>query len=145
MKKESRKTVVIAVGASLAFVAIAVIAGIASENKGRAQQEAPATKVEQIVEPAKPDTAEEQEPSTVFFASRMFMEKKLLDPASARWPEYGDEGTKVGFAKKSQLWIIKSYVISRNGFGGMTQTFYVMSLDYIPGEGWRMDDLETNP
>jgi hypothetical protein len=91
----------------------------------------------------KPDTPENQDPLHAFYASKMFMEKELKAPATAKWPD-SDEA-KIGFAAKTQLWIVASYVDSQNSFGALIRTRYVMALEYIPGQGWKMNDLSTIP
>ena len=91
----------------------------------------------------KPDTPENQDPYTAFGISKKFMERQLKAPASAKWPSFSDDRVDVGFAQKSQLWIVKSYVDSQNSYGALIRTLYVISLEYIPGEGWKMADLQT--
>jgi hypothetical protein len=93
----------------------------------------------------KPDTPESRDPSTVFYASKMFMEKELKAPKSAQWPEYGDEGIKVGFSQKTGKWVVASFVDSQNSYGALIRTLYVMVIEYLPGQGYRMVTLDTQP
>lgn len=91
----------------------------------------------------KPDTPENQDPIDVLIKSQSFMEDRLKAPQSAKWPYLGDKGVQVGFATKSHHWVVSSYVDSQNSFGAMIRTLYVMSLEYIPGQGWKMADLQA--
>lgn len=130
------KTFSLGCGGLLVVIVIVVIA-VSSGGSKKSEPPAPAPVVE------KPDTAENKDPAMVFFASRMFMEKRLKAPASAKWPEYGDEGTAAGYSTKTGRWVVMGHVDAQNSFGALIRTLYVMELEYLPGEGWRVFDVST--
>jgi hypothetical protein len=131
-------------GRVVLVVVVVIIGGIFAQGAISASSGAKeSAKVAPVVEPApEPVTAENQKPSSAHYAARLFVEKKLLAPTSAKWP--GPEDGTQRFDAELGLWLVSGYVDAQNAYGVPIRVSYEAQLEYIPGVGWKLIALSSD-
>ena len=77
---------------------------------------------------------------TAHVMAREFVEQSLKSPGSAKypWESSDDVTTYLG----NQIYIVKSYVDSQNGFGALIRTNFTVKLEQTSNENWTLLDID---
>lgn len=81
----------------------------------------------------------EHDALTAYHMSHKFVEKRLVAPATAKFPRYED---KLVANLGEGRYLVSAYVDSENRFGAMIRTRYVAQLLYVGDDRWQLEDLQ---
>lgn len=78
-------------------------------------------------------------PMTAFEMAKVFVERELRSPGSAKFGPYRQNVVE---RVNSSTWRVRSWVDSQNGFGALLRANYTCTLRYAGKDRWTLESLD---
>ena len=116
------------------LVLVLIIAGMSNPDPSRS---APSSARDTAPAPATP----EHDERSAFVMCQPFVEQRLTNPRSARYPTRATSATRTG----AQTYRIRAWVDAENPMGGTIRNNFTCVIEYTGDGQWRLSDLSITP
>jgi len=76
-----------------------------------------------------------------YYMSEGFVKEKIKSPSTAKFPSGSDKEVSV-IKKDNNQYMIRSYVDSQNSFGATLRTNFIVTIEQVDKDNWKLVDIQ---